>query len=468
MGCFPLGNKVEQIKMSVIDKYRKSGCFIFGFGVTGKAVAKFLTAHDINFTIIDDLPSSELSEMERNAIDLSKHPVAIISPGWKKDHSLVKLARAEKIEIISEVDFAWEIKCELFPDQIWLGVTGTNGKTTTVQMLESILQAGGKRAVAAGNVGKTILETMLEPDSYEVLAIEISSFQLDWSELPKFHAGAILNIAPDHIDWHGNFENYRKAKIKLLEKSEYKIINLDDEEVAELRNDCEIGFTLNTPKPGEIGLVEEFLIDRAFVPDPSMAMECATLADISPLAPHNVSNALAAIALARSVSLNAPEISAGLKAFQIDHHRLERVGEFAGMTWIDDSKATNPHAAIASLKSFTDVIWIVGGLIKGADLQPVMEIANERAKIALVIGKEQSEVITALSSFAPKVKVVALPNSIVGRELMNQVVECALENQFESGVVLLAPAAASMDQFASYKDRGECFAQAVRDIAGES
>ncbi len=448
-----------------ISELQKTGVFIFGSGTTGQGLALFMDHHEIPHTLIDDIYQDNEFRLNNG-----NHLIGVVSPGWKNDHPLLQKAEDLNIKLISEIDFAWEMKKQIAPDQKWVAITGTNGKTTAVQMLDCILQNSDIKAAAGGNLGRTAIECLLANPPYQYLALELSSFQIEWSNICRFESSAILNIASDHLDYHGNFENYKNAKLRLFDLSAQKICNLDDEVLAEwFASDSSfansiVTFSLSSPKAGQLGLVEEYLIDRAFVPDPAIAVECGNLMDFPFQGSHNYSNALAAIAIARSVGINEKVIASGLTNFQLDQHRLQNLGKHWGMNWIDDSKATNPHAAISALKNYENILWIVGGLTKGVSLDELMKVASKRVKLAVVIGKEQEAVITAIKEFAPNIKIVSMPNDYSGLDLMRLVVKKIIDLKLDGATVLLAPAAASMDQFLSYKERGEFFAQAILEL----
>ena len=186
--------------MTFLTGLKDKQILIFGAGVTGTSVMGFLEEHGATAILIDEKEiAGAITNLE--SLDLSSFYLAIASPGWKLDHPLIKQARERGVEVISEIDLAWRVKSELRPEQRWLALTGTNGKTTTVQMAEAMLQASGFRARACGNVGDPVIEIVTNSDA-DVLILELSSFQLEWSHEAEFEAVAILNIAEDHIDWH--------------------------------------------------------------------------------------------------------------------------------------------------------------------------------------------------------------------------------------------------------------------------
>ena len=443
---------------------------VLGAGVTGSAVARSLENRGALVTIADD---NDPKAIRPDAIDVSKFDAAVVSPGWRQDHPLLLKLISGGVQLLNEIDIAWQIRSEISPGQKWLAVTGTNGKTTTVEMLAKILQTAGLKAVACGNVGDTVIDAVEHKEPYEYLVLELSSFQLHWAKEAQFISAAILNIADDHLDWHGNFENYADAKFSILDRAEIAVLNADDGEVVKRANRFtgqKVFFALDTPAPGEIGIVEELLVDRAFVSDPQQASMICELADIKPTVPHNVSNALAASALARTAGVSHELIQKALQDFKPGAHRIQTVFEADGVSWIDDSKATNPHAAAASLMSHLSVVWIAGGLAKGADMNQMIQRCKGRIKAVVLIGTDKGLIETALKEFAPeipRVTVDAPADYIRGGEsnsLMEAVVAQAAEFSTTGDTVLMAPACASMDQFVSYADRGDRFARAVKKV----
>ena len=460
-----MGGKVAMISNLTDKKF-----LVLGAGVTGKSVARSLVAHGSLVTVADDYSDEGI---KTDGISLENFDAVVVSPGWRLDHPLLVKALKSGLEIHNEVDLAWQIKSEIAPSQKWLAITGTNGKTTAVEMVAKILQTAGLKAKACGNVGETVIEAVEEKDPFDYLVLELSSFQLHWVKNAQFHSSAILNIAHDHIDWHSSFDLYAQAKLSLLEKSEIAILNADDGEVVSRSASWrgrKVFFTLNTPAPGEIGVVEELIVDRCFVSDPMEAEMICEINDVKPTIPHNVSNAMAAAALALSIDVPHKVIQKALQEFRPGKHRIEIILENDSVSWIDDSKATNPHAAIASLNSHLSVIWIAGGLSKGADIEGLVHRCKSRMKAVILIGEDSDLIERALEKFAPEVPRVKVdsPSSYVkgqsDNSLMEEVVTKALTFATSGDTVLLAPACASMDQFVSYADRGDRFAAAVKKL----
>lgn len=432
---------------------------ILGGGVTGSAVAK----------IIEELGATVKVADEKELPDFVSHPIddltnlsydfAIVSPGWNENHPLIKALVSAGVKLTNEIDLAWHFRNLHRPNQRWIAITGTNGKTSTTELTATMLNAAGISAKACGNVGTTVIESVWSDKEYEVLVLELSSFQIHWMNDPEFVAVAILNIADDHSDWHGSFEKYTGAKIKLLEHTDIGVINGEDQHLIQSVSGWtgrKIFFGLNTPTPGQLGLVEELLVDRAFVVNPSEAGAIAELKDVYPTVPHAVANTLAAAGLARAIGADLESINTAIKNYKPGRHRIELVLEKDGIRWINDSKATNPHAAQASLFSATSSIWIAGGLAKGADFEELIDKCAGRIKFALLIGTDRELIAKELEKHNIEFY------RIDGENIMESVVLQAKNLAQAGDTVLLAPACASMDQFRNYSDRGDQFIAAVK------
>jgi UDP-N-acetylmuramoylalanine--D-glutamate ligase len=463
---------------------------VAGLGVSGFAAADALSERGAIVTAVSADATSDIIERARILeildVDVRLGPehlhdvpdgteLVVTSPGLRPDHPMLLAATAGGIPVWGEVELAWRMRASSGAAP-WITITGTNGKTTTVRMLASILRAAGLRATSAGNVGTPLLEAVLHPEPYDVLAVELSSFQLHWQRSVKPVASACLNFAPDHIDWHGSLEKYREAKAKVYAGTEIACVyNVQDPATqqmvieADVAEGCRaIGFTLDIPALSMVGMVDDVLADRAFVEQRrTSAAELATLADLqrhSPsVAPHNVANALAAAALARAYGVGPLSVRDGLRAFIPDPHRIADVATVDGVRFVDDSKATNPHAAGASLVAFEHVVWIAGGLLKGADVDALVQSVGDRLRGVVLIGADRQQIARALARHAPDVPVVDVPNTDTG--VMDLVVARAGDLAQPGDVVLLAPAAASMDMFANYGARGDAFAEAVHRYA---
>lgn len=415
--------------------------------------------------------------------------VVLASPGFPPSHPLIAWAQESGIPLWGDVELAWRVRDKVVrPDgrpADWVLITGTNGKTTTTRLAAEMLVAGGLRAVPVGNIGTPVLDAVRDPAGFDVLVVELSSHQLWYLNLQSGpealspHAAVCLNLADDHLEWHGSFAAYRDAKAGVYARTRVACVyNKADVATREMVEDAEvvegaraIGFDLGVPGPSDLGVVDGILVDRAFLEErATSALELTTVADLAAqglAAPHVVSNILAASALARSLGVAPADIHDALDRFRLDPHRIQVVAAHRGVTWVDDSKATNPHAAGSSLAAYPGAVWVVGGLLKGVDVADLVRARGAGTRAAIVIGTERGEIVAAFERHAPTVPLFEVDHTET-EDVMARVVELAADVARDGDTVLLAPAAASFDQFASYSDRGERFARAVREwIAGQ-
>ncbi|EPH41422.1 UDP-N-acetylmuramoyl-L-alanine--D-glutamate ligase [Streptomyces aurantiacus] len=460
---------------------------VAGLGVSGVSAARALAGLGAVVTVVDGgdgethrARAAELAEAGITARlgDAETLPegtdLVVTSPGWKPTSPLFAAAAAAGVDVVGDVEIAWRLRG---PDAApWLAITGTNGKTTTTQMLASILAAAGLRTAAVGNIGTPIVDVVLEgDDAYDVLAVELSSYQLHWAPSLRAHSAAVLNLAPDHLDWHGSMEAYAADKGRVYEGNQvacvYNVADKATEDLvreADVEEGCRaIGFTLNAPAPSQLGVVDGILVDRAFVPDrQKQAQELAEVADVRPPAPHNIANALAAAGLARAYGVPATAVREGLRAFRPDAHRIEHVADVDGVAYVDDSKATNTHATQASLAAYESIVWIAGGLAKGATFDELVAGAAARLRGVVLIGADRALIREALARHAPEVPVVDLDRTDTGA--MSEAVRQAARLARPGDTVLMAPACASMDMFTNYNKRGDAFAAAVRELGASA
>ncbi len=470
---------------------------VLGLGVTGFAAADTLAELGARVLIAAQAPDDDrarilpvigvdLLELESDdaipdAVEQFDPELVIISPGFRPDHPFVAWAHQRDTAIWGDVELAWRLRDKVGVPAEWILVTGTNGKTTTTQLTATMLQEHGVRVAPCGNIGVPVLDAIRDPAGFDVLVVELSSFQLHW--LPLDGPGALrplasvcLNLADDHYDWHGGPEAYAAAKAKVYASTRVACVyNLADEatrvmvEDAEVQEGCRaIGFGASIPGPSDVGVVDDLLVDRAFLDErATTAIELGSLADVHAAGlatPHGLANTLAASALARAAGAAPVAVRDALRRFRVDHHRTELVLEAEGIAWVDDSKATNPHAAASALSAYRSVVWIVGGLLKGVDLAPLVEAHRHRLRAVIAIGVDRTAVLAAFERHAPGVPLFEVDEADTGA-VMPTAVRTAAEVAQHGDTVLLAPAAASMDQFADYADRGTRFAAAVRQHA---
>ncbi|MEU3314052.1 UDP-N-acetylmuramoyl-L-alanine--D-glutamate ligase [Streptomyces sp. NPDC048387] len=461
---------------------------VAGLGVSGISAARALAGLGAVVTVVDGGDSeghrARAAELEAQAKGVSVRlgdaetlpegtDLVVTSPGWKPDSPLFAAAAEAGVDVVGDVEIAWRLRGENAAP--WLAITGTNGKTTTTQMLASILRAAGLRTAAVGNIGTPIIDVVTGEEEYDVLAVELSSYQLHWAPSVRAHSAAVLNLAPDHLDWHGSMEAYAADKGRIYEGNTVACVyNVADPaterlvEEADVVEGCRaIGFTLGAPGPSMLGVVDGILVDRAFVQNRQKnAQELAHVDDVNPPAPHNIANALAAAALARAFGVEPRAVRDGLRDFRPDAHRVAYVDEVEGVRYVDDSKATNTHAAEASLAAFEPVVWIAGGLAKGATFDELVQKSAKRLRAVVLMGADRALIAEALARHAPEVPVSDLERTDTGAMLA--AVREAARLAEPGDTVLLAPACASMDMFANYNERGDAFAGAVRELASGS
>lgn len=437
---------------------------VAGAGVTGRSVARALLGMGARVTVTDGAPDrlTDLPDGVETVAGLAEPPagvdLVVTSPGWPPTAPLLVAAAAAGIEVIGEVELAWRIGETLPAPPAWLAVTGTDGKTTTVGMLESILLASGAKAVACGNVGLPVVDAVLA--GHDVLAVELSSYQLHWQSSMRAAAAAVLNIAEDHLEWHGSMAAYVEAKGRVYAGAGLAVYNADDEVTARLAaaSPQRVGFTLGVPEPGQLGVVDGWLVHGD--------LRLAPADEVRPVGPHNVANALAAAALAHAHGVDPEAVRAGLATFVPPAHRVELVAEAGGIRWVNDSKATNTHAALGSLGAFDSVVWLAGGLLHGAEVDGLVAEVAPRLRGVVLLGADQEVFAAALARHAPDVPVHrVVPGD---HEPMVSAVRAANAMAGHGDVVLLAPAAKSHDMFASYVHRGTAFTEAARTLLAGS
>ena len=467
---------------------------VAGFGVSGFAAADNLTHLGASVVALDEKADGKEEKAELLGvlgadIRLGEGTTAtlpddvdllVVSPGWKPTAPLLEQALARGVPVWGEVELAWRLR-DAGPDgrpAPWLAVTGTNGKTTTVQMLDAILRAAGLRSVAAGNVGLPLVEAVMDPSPYDVFAVELSSFQLHYADSLSAEAAAVLNIAEDHLDWYdgpSGMSDYATDKGRIYQRVQRACVyNVADPETERLVRDADvedgaraIGFTLGMPGVGMVGVVDDILVDRAFIAErQSSAAELCRVDDLPSPAPHVVANALAAAALARAHGVPQAAVRDGLRGFRFDNHRIATVATVDGVLYVDDSKATNPHAARSSLLAYDPVVWIAGGLAKGARFDDLVASTRDRLRAAVLLGRDRDVIAEALARHAPDVPVIPVDADETGsgHAAMERAVVAARDLAQPGDTVLLAPGCASMDMFTSYADRGDAFASAVQGL----
>lgn len=488
-------NRHSELAKSLADSH----VLVAGLGVSGQAVVDVLTElpngrHPASVSSLDAQAEgasySSSSQVPWDSIDL-----VIASPGWPPHHEALTAAADHAVPVWSEIELAWQLRVNnehTNKPAPWLAVTGTNGKTTTVELLATILHADGLRVATVGNVGAPVIRQIQNP-TIDVFVLELSSFQLHFTYSMEPLASAILNIAEDHVDWHGSFDQYASDKARIFTHTHRACVYSEgDDRVVRLLHEADvhpgaraISVSAESPTPSSLGIVDGVLCDRAFtepLTGPQRYRHAAELAQLSDLAhlagpdgvvgSHTITNTLFAAALARAYGVAPRAVRDGVKSFQPGRHRIEHVATVAkndapqsGVTFINDSKATNAHAARASLLSLplSSTVWIVGGVTKGANLDSLIAEIGPQLRSAVVIGVEHQEIVRAFARHAPHIPVhVASADDTGG--VMRHAVNTAWKAAEPGDVVILAPACASMDQFDSYAHRGDEFVRWVTEL----
>lgn len=422
---------------------------ILGAGVSGRSAARLALNLGMTVTVYDENlesgpldPNVGLASGSWDPILLNGIDLVVASPGFSERSRPVVEVLESGLPICSEIEFAYRhVKSPI------AAITGTNGKTSVTEATAAMLDASGLDAPATGNIGAPLSD--FTTDHYDALVVEVSSFQLRFTE--EFHpeAAAITNVAIDHLDWHGSAYAYQEAKARIFANqtpTDLLVYDADDEGASRLA----------TGAPAEL-----FPVSGTHVPDGGggydgtnlvvgdVAIDAGELASRDPI---HIVNLACAVALARRMGASPEGVASGAIAFQPGSHRRQVIAEKGGVSWVDDSKATNPHAAVASIRSHGPVVLIAGGRAKGIDLGPVT--AQDNVKMVIGIGEAGPALVEAAGErgrFAGTMEIA---------------VEVAAEAAISGDTVLLAPACASFDQFASYGVRGERFTELVLERLG--
>lgn len=456
---------------------------VAGLGVSGRSIVEVLDHRAKRVISVDEhKPQADLHSFDD--VDWNQIDLVMTSPVFNPRTPFILEAQRRNIPVYSEVELAWQLRVNTTrtgKPAPWIGITGTNGKTSTTEMTSAMLSACGLQAPAVGNIGKAVSHAAVDPAN-DVLCVELSSFQLHFTDSLALECATITNIADDHLDWHGGFANYMYDKSKVYRGVKRALVyNADDPNVVRLAKqavtgpDCmRIGFTLHEPGDGQIGVKDGWVCDRSALRSEQAHENLIRVTDFTHLTepdgtvyPHLLADALCAYALTRGMGVNSFTALQALKAFEPGGHRIQLVasahtGE-GDIRFVDDSKATNAHAAHASLSSYApkSVVWIAGGLAKGSRFEDLVRDQAHTIKAAVIIGVDQQPMREAFASQAPDI-----PVTFIDPEPRDTVMERAVEEAASiaqpGDVVLMAPACASMDQFVSYADRGEKFATAAQ------
>lgn len=434
---------------------------VVGLGVSGASAARALVGLGARVRVTDSGSSPAIveraNELKDAGIDVEigghdlgglDFDLAIVSPGIPPSSEIVRELEAAGIEWFSEVELAYRLaRCD------FLAVTGTNGKTTTTSLLANILQEAGVTSAAAGNIGYPLVDAVATIPEGGAIAVEVSSFQLAATRDFRPRVAVMLNIAEDHTDWHGSVEEYVRAKARIFANQtpdDLLLPNAEDDRVVQVCSRARsrlVPFSASRVPPGGIGVDGgDVMWDGHRV----LGVE-----DIALPGAAGIEDAVAAAGAALCYGIDERAVVRGIKGFRALGHRLEVVADADGVTYIDDSKATNPHATLVAVRGLKDVVLIAGGRSKGIDLSVLKDTVPPVVAV-VALGEARDEVERV---FSPLV-------AVERADSMEEAVQLASKHATPGGSVLLSPACASLDMFENYAQRGEAFAGAVRDLLG--
>lgn len=451
---------------------------VLGLGASGVATARYCAAllgdEVVSVTAVDGADSERLraaaSELESLGVSVTlgaeeldgEFDLCVASPGIPPHSPLMAQAKTRCREVLSEIEFAYRRS----DGRPWVAITGTNGKTTTTALTAHLFNCGGIPARAVGNIGTPAIEALAEAEPHEILVAEVSSFQLALTSTFHPRATVLLNITPDHIDWHGSFEAYAADKAKIfanLGDSDVAVIDVDDTGSAPYARSVAaagvpvVAITLGAGAGAtSLATVRE---GGLALDGPSGETPLLDTSELQIKGPHNVSNALAAAAAAHALGVGAADLRWGLRTFEPIEHRLEPAGEVGGVSWFNDSKATNPDAVMKAVAAFdaNPLILLLGGRNKGnAFTELARAVAESSTKAVVVFGEAADEIVAAFTGIDIAVsRVAGLENAV----------HAAAELACAGDSVVLSPACASFDEFANYEERGREFKRMVAEMS---
>jgi UDP-N-acetylmuramoylalanine--D-glutamate ligase len=443
------------------DEMHGRHALVLGYGRGGRAAAAFIQHRGGNVRVVDRADTADLrAELERAGIharlggygpqDLNGTDILVVSPGVAWDEPLVETARQRGIEVTSEIDLFFR-NC---PSKI-AGITGTNGKTTTTALTTEVLRAGGLTVMRGGNIGEPVLDRVDQLKRDDWVVLELSSFQLESIATPRLHIGAVLNVTPDHLDRHKSLERYVDIKtraVAFMQPDDSAVLNMDDPACAGMRSKTRgavLGFGLHAAIDRGVAVTDGWITIVDARNQRVMGTE-----DVPLPGEHNLSNVMAAIAAGHAAGVAVDAMAEAVRGFKAVEHRLELVGNFGGVRWYNDSKATNPDSTYKALAAFRDpIVLIAGGRNKGIDLEPLAQAIARRASALVTMGETGEEL-------ARRVRDAGLDKVDRAADLRDAVRKAAALAR-PGSVVLLSPAFTSYDMFRDYEDRGRRFKSTV-------
>lgn len=427
----------------------KRNILILGMGISGKSIYEALNKQKFNVFVYDDNLDNINESMQIVDEDLSGIELIIKSPGIKPNHPILVKAERKNIEIITDIELFYRLRNK---GEDIVAITGTNGKTTTTALVAEIIKKEYK-AAAVGNIGVGVLD-VLDTD-LDFIVMECSSFQLNNIVTFKPHISVITNITPDHLEWHGNYENYKNAKLNIFKnqtKDDITILNYNDGELKDISlNSNVFYFSENDHKTKGTFVENNSIWFRN-----EKAEEVYDLSGLKLLGSHNLENVLAAVCVAKLIGIQNTNIKEILDNFSGVEHRLEFVKNIDGVSYYNDSKGTNPASTIKAVESFdNNLILIAGGYQKNADYTEMLETAKPKLKNLILFGETKFDIQNA----SQKLNI----DSIIVNDL-EEAIKKAYGIASKGDNVLLSPACASWDMYKSYEERGRHFKKLVIDL----
>ena len=446
--------------MSAASKTASAGKdLVLGLGATGLSIARYLKRNDIKARFLDSREAppglDELGQVWPDAdVALGEMKLprnvnrVIVSPGIADSHDVLKKARKRKLEVISDIEiFTREAKAP------FVAVTGSNGKSTVTILLYHMCRAAGRTVLAGGNLGEPALDLLVE-DKPDLYVLELSSFQLQRTETLPAEVAVLLNVSPDHLDWHADEDEYRQSKYRVFREARAAVVNRDDDEAAEKAKGIGkvITFGPDEPAEGQYGIRRD---DDEFYLARGDTLLIATT-DMAMVGLHNQANALAALAAGELLGLEMPAMLQVIGEFPGLPHRMQFVARKAAVDYINDSKATNVAAAVASIESVDgNLVLVAGGDGKGGDFTELAAALEGKLRAAVLVGQDAEAIADALDTVMP----------VYFAQDMDDAVCQAAAYAESDDTVLLAPACASFDQYDNYGARGDAFHDAVEALA---
>ena len=452
-----------------LNELKQKVVLILGAGKTGVATANFLIKESKHVLLSESNSTNNIRTLINPNVEIefgqnsdgfiNKADLVVISPGISPLSNIVQKINSKKIPMVSDIEIA-----KLYMQKPIIAVTGTNGKTTTTTLITHIINSSGKKAISCGNIGKPLIELVTEKADYFVL--EISSFQIYYSPTLACDIAVCLNITPDHLDWHGNFEHYLQTKKNLFtqqDKDSWAVLNHNDKHIKEFepRNNV---FYFSSTKPDknifeQLENVAYYENSKLLIKQKDEISEIAHLNDLQIIGNHNIENALASISVARIINIKSEAMKNGLKSFKGVEHRLEYVKNTNCKEFYNDSKATNPEATIKAIEAFNDkknrkITLILGGRDKNTDLNEMISAIKSQISDVILYGEAKERFKKELNrNDYKKVKIVNnLPEAVT------------ISSKSESDIVLFSPACSSFDMFKNYEERGKIFKELVSKL----